>query len=169
MNRQTIALIVTLAAAACTPSYDQSAVPDASYDLRVAMNRCESAQAGRDQTNYSEFTACQVTAERAFAVAIHLQKMDAFDIYASRMEQLAADRDTQHLSLEETRTRVDAIRKDYWAACACNIQRRRAPAFYNSGGDIGPFYQPPYGGGGGGDPGISASTPSPYGQGGVHF
>jgi hypothetical protein len=169
MKRALISLCPALLLAGCAASYDQTAVPDASHDLQVAMNRCEADQAAKDHRSYAEFAACQVAAERAFALAIHLQKMDVFETYAGRMQQLGADRDAQHLSLEETRTRAEAIRKDYWSACACNITGRRVARGPAGSWGPEPFFQGGPNAGGGGDPSISPETPSPFGQGGVHF
>ena len=79
-----------LAGCASEAGYDKSAVPKATVAAREAETNCE-----RDVTasnfNASKFMACRVAAERNFMMAIHMQKMDAFDTYASKMLALADD------------------------------------------------------------------------------
>ena len=65
-------------------------------------------------------------------------------------------------------TLIQRGQKQYLAVQNARILFR--DVFYGRGGsDIPPFFSGSSSPGGGGDPGISASTPSPFGQGGVHF
>jgi hypothetical protein len=140
MHRNAIVLGSVLLLAGCAQAYDRDALPDAAVALHQEVFACEAKQTGREVRNYSEYAACLVAAERNFATAIHLTHMDAFEVYAARMLALAADRDTRQLSLEETRTRAADIRKDYWAACACNITGRRLAHSGNNCGGGDTFY-----------------------------
>lgn len=133
--------------AGCTQAYDRDALPDASTTLHQATTHCEMEQTALARKNYSQFTACQLAAERDFAHAIHLVKMEAFETYAAQMMALAADRDGGLVSLDDVKTRAGLIRRDYWAACACILTGRRLARngpYYGS--DIGTYYN-------GGDPG----------------
>jgi hypothetical protein len=138
--RRLAVICLLLSLAGCARDYDQSALPAASFEMRIAMDRCTAAVNARK--NYSEFAACQVAAERTFAEAIRLQKMDVFEAYAARMLALGAERDAKHLTAEETKTRVAAIRQNYLAACDCNRRMPRGGGGGGLGGDTGSFYQP---------------------------
>jgi hypothetical protein len=104
--------------AGCAASYDKSAVPDAAATMRRAMAACDKEQSG------SKFTACALAAQRDFALAIHLPKMDAFDAYAARMIALAVDREAGRISPKQMAARAASIRKDYVFACNCGLERR---------------------------------------------
>ena len=97
------------------PGYDKSAEPNATAALRQATAMCENEQTA------SKFTACEVAAQRDFAVAIHLQKMDAFDAYAAQMMALAADWEAGRVSPKRLAARAASIRSNYWRACDCNL------------------------------------------------
>jgi hypothetical protein len=148
MKLTPIATGFALLLAGCAPTYDRTAVPDATLALHQVVSACEAKQSTKTVKNYSEFTACEVAAERNFAAAIHLQHMDAFETYAAQMLALAADRDAGLVNLDQVKARAAAIRQDYWAACACNITGRRIARWggmsgpyesgYNGGMDAGP-------------------------------
>ena len=116
---------LTLAGCASEPGYDKSAVPDATPAARQAAEMCEKEQAPA-KFSASKFMACRVAAERNFAMAIHMRKMDVFDTYAARMLTLAADYDAGHINLKRMGTRAASIRDDYRRACKCNLGGRVA-------------------------------------------
>ena len=120
MSRILIALsALMLAGCASEPVYDKSAVPSATAAMREATALCEKEQTA------SKRTACEVAAQRDFAVAIHLPKMDAFDVYAAQMTALAADWDAGRISPKRLALRAAFIRNQYWFACNCNFRDRR--------------------------------------------
>jgi hypothetical protein len=152
LSTSTILSLATLLLAGCAAGYDQSAVPGASATLIRTMNRCESALPAKGPQSYSEFTACQLAAERNFAVAVKLKRMDAFDIYAREMQQLGADRDAEHLSTDVVQARTNNIRQDFLAKCDCQVRivLAKDPRLRGSmqGVFSQPFYQAPtYNGG----------------------
>jgi hypothetical protein len=108
--------IVALLLAGCAsgPGYDKSAVPNATAAMRQVTAMCEKEQTA------SKITACEVAAQRDFAVAIHLPKMDAFDAYAAKMTALAAAWDAGRLSPRQLAVRAASIRSDYRMACNCD-------------------------------------------------
>ena len=118
---------------ACAHPYDREALPAAALTYHQEIFVCES-QPISNATNYSQDTACQVAAERNFAKAIHLVKMDVFEAYAARMMALAADRDLGLLNPEQAQSRVTAIRRDYWVACDCNLTGPRMVYNYGNHG-----------------------------------
>ena len=121
MNRILTVTIFALMLAGCAsgPGYDKSAVPDATAAMRQATAMCEKEQTA------SKFTACEVAAQRDFAVAIRLPKMDAFDAYAAQMMALAADWEAGRVSRKHLAARAASIRSDYWMACNCDPRSRR--------------------------------------------
>lgn len=148
MTEKFAALALALLLAACAQAYDRQALPAAALTLQKDVFACESKQEVRPVKNFSQFTACQVAAERNFANSIHLAKMDVFETYADRMMALAAERDAGLADVEKIQSRAAAIRKNYWAACNCNIRERRIARTYG-GGDTGSFYNGGAMGGGG--------------------
>jgi hypothetical protein len=125
MSRILTVAIFALMLAGCAsgPGYDKSAVPDATAAMRHATAMCEKEQTA-SQFNASKFMACRVAAERNFAMAIDLPKMDAFDTYAAKMLALAADYDAGRIYLKRMGTRAASIRNDYLRACDCNLNGR---------------------------------------------
>ena len=95
-----------LAGCASEPGYDKSAVPNATAAMRQATAMCEKEQTA------SKYTACEVAAQRDFAVASHLPKMDAFDAYAAQMMALAADYDAGRIYLKRMGAR-DLVFSDF--------------------------------------------------------
>ena len=73
----------------------------------------------------SKFMTCRVAAERNFAMAIHVRKMEAFNAYADKMLALAADYDAGHIDLKRMDRRAASIRDDYRRACDCNLNGHR--------------------------------------------
>ena len=112
-----------LSGCASEPGYDKSAMPNATAAMRQATAMCEKEQPPTKFTA-SKFMACRVAAERNFAMAIHLPKMDVFDTYADKMLALAADYDAGHINLKRMDRRAASIRDDYWRACNCNPSDR---------------------------------------------
>ncbi len=125
MSRILIALSA-LMLAGCTSElgYDKSAVPNATAAMRQETAMCEKEQ---PPTKFpaSKFVACRVAAERNFAMAIHVRKMDVFDTYADKMLALAADYDAGHIDLKRMDRRATSIRDDYRRACDCNLNGHR--------------------------------------------
>jgi hypothetical protein len=109
-----------LAGCASVPGYDKSAVPNATAALRQATAMCKKEQTA------SKYTDCEVAAQRDFAVAIHLQKMDAFDAYAAQMMALAADWETGRVSPKQLAARAASVRSHYWLACNCDLRGHRS-------------------------------------------
>src|SRR6478609_4611305 len=109
-----------LAGCASEPGYEKTAVPDATAAMRQATALCEKEQTAAKFTA-ATFMACRVAAERNFAMAIHLPKMDVFETYAAKMLALAADYDAGRIYLKPMRARALSIRNDYLRACDCNL------------------------------------------------
>ena len=121
MSRILTVTIFALVLSGCAsgPGYDKSAVPDATAAMRRAMVICEKEQTA------SKITACDVAAQHDFVVAIHLQKMDAFDAYAAQMMALAADYDAGRINLKRMDRRAASIRSDFLLACNCGLGGHR--------------------------------------------
>ncbi|HTC84867.1 MAG TPA: hypothetical protein VK683_10955 [Rhizomicrobium sp.] len=114
-----------LAGCASVPGYDKSAVPNATAALRQVTAMCEKEQTA------SKYTDCEVAAQHDFVVAIHLQKMDAFDAYAAKIMALAADWDAGRVSRKQLAARAASIRNDYSFACNCGLGGRRGGASFS--------------------------------------
>lgn len=104
--------------------YDKSAVPEATATARQAVAVCDKEQTPA-KFSASQFMACRVAAERNFAAAIHVRKMDAFDTYADKMLALAADYDAGHIGLKRMDRRAASIRSDFLMACNCGLGGQR--------------------------------------------
>jgi len=126
--------ISALILSGCAESYHRAAVPYAATNMHRATALCEAEH----NKSYSEFTACEMAAERDFATAIGLKKMDAFDVYAHKMQTLASDRDGNRISSEDAKLRVAAIRKDFMTDCACITRLPRAHGYANGVGVLAP-------------------------------
>jgi hypothetical protein len=125
MSRILTVAIFALMLADCTtsvPGYDKSAVPNATAALRQATAMC-----GKEQTAL-RYTACEVAGQRDFAMAIHLQKMDAFDAYAAQIMALAGDWDAGRVGRKQLAGRAASIRTHYWMACNCDLRGRKISA-----------------------------------------
>jgi len=126
MNRILTVTMSALVLAGCASeqlSYDKSALPEATAVAREAAAMCEKEQ-NPAKFSASKFMACRLAAERNFVMAIHVQKMDAFDSYADKMQALAADYDAGHISLKRMDSRAASIRDDYRRACDCLKDRQ---------------------------------------------
>src|SRR5215475_13925373 len=94
-------LTITLSAlmlAGCADTYNRSAMPIAAAGLQQETAGCKARWTAKEFKTYSEWQACQLTAERGFMRAIALTKMDAFEVYAADMQALAVDRDAKRVT-----------------------------------------------------------------------
>ena len=133
MTKKLLALGLLLLLGACAPVYDRTVLPAASLTLHKDIFACEAKQEARPVKTFSEYTACQVAAERNFAAAVQMQRMDVFETYASRMLALAADRDRGLMTPKQVQSRAAAIRNDYWADCDCYLNPRRMARGHTGG------------------------------------
>ena len=117
----------TLILAGCADGkgYDPIAVQSATVMMQTASQRCEARRATNDLKTYSELEACELAAERAFAKAINLQRMDAFEVYAADMQALAAERDANAVTVRQVKFRADKIRSEFLADCDCKPRTGR--------------------------------------------
>lgn len=122
----TIALSV-LMLTGCATGYDKSAMTKAAASLQQEAGGCKTKWAAKEITTYSEWQACQLTADRGFARTIALTKMDAFEVYAADMQTLAADLDAHRVTDRQARSRAREIQWKFLADCGCD-PRRRLPA-----------------------------------------
>ena len=102
-------LTITLAAlmlAGCADTYNKSAMPNAASGLQLETAFCKAKWTAKEFKTYSEWQACQLTAERSFARTIALTKMDAFEVYAADMQALAVDRDAHRVTDPQIRSRA---------------------------------------------------------------
>jgi len=113
-----------LSGCASEPGYDKSAVPEATAAARQAAAVCEKEQVPTNFTA-SQFMGCRLAAERNFAMAIHVRKMNAFDAYADKMLALAADYDAGRINLKRMDRRAASIRSDFLLACNCGLGGHR--------------------------------------------
>src|SRR5215212_9487388 len=79
-------------------TYNKSIMPKAAASLQQETVGCKARWTAKEFRTYSEWQACQLTAERGFARTIALTKMDAFEVYAADMRDLAADRDAKRVT-----------------------------------------------------------------------
>jgi hypothetical protein len=123
-------LTITLSAlmlAGCADTYNKSLMPNATANLQQETVGCKARWTAKEFKTYSEWQACQLTAERGFARAIALTKMDAFEDYAADMQALAADRDAKRVTDHQVRSRANDIYGRFLADCGCKPER--APSF----------------------------------------
>jgi hypothetical protein len=114
----------TLLLSGCA-GYDRFAEPNASLALTHALEHCAFSLPANDPRKYSDLTACQLAAERDFALATHMRRMDVFDIYARDMRQIGADLDAKTLAPGEAIARTSDIRQAYLAKCDCTLGQTR--------------------------------------------
>jgi hypothetical protein len=123
MIRILIVAISALMLAGCagtkTDTYNKSVVPTATTGLQQETVGCKARWTAKEFRNYSEWQACQLTAERGFLTTISLTKMDAFEVYAADMRALAADRDAKRVTAREVISRAEEIRSKFLADCGC--------------------------------------------------
>ncbi|MEO8301322.1 MAG: hypothetical protein ABI608_05995 [Rhizomicrobium sp.] len=128
-------LTITISAimlAGCADTYNGSAMPKAAAALQQETVGCKARWTAKDFKTYSDWQACQLTAERAFARTIALTKMDAFEVYAADMHALAADRDANRVTDREVRSRANDIQWKFLADCGCKPRWKSRPAYANA-------------------------------------
>ena len=118
-----ILTISALMLAGCAGTYNRSDVPKAAASLQQETAGCKARWTAKEFTTYSEWQACQLTAERGFARTIALTKMDAFEVYAADLQRLAADRDAKRVTDREVRSRANEIKRTFLADCGCKPNR----------------------------------------------
>ena len=123
MRRNLIIALSALMLAGCADTYNGSAMPKAAAALQQETVGCKARWTAKEFKTYSEWQACQLIAERAFARTIALTKMDAFEVYAADMQALAADRDANRVPDREVRSRANDIQWRFLAACGCRPPR----------------------------------------------
>ena len=99
--------------AACAGVYDASAVPSAQAAMQYAKDQCVARLNSGEYKTTLESVNCALEADRAFAVAVKLKKMDLYNAYAGRMRMVAMDRDAGRITREEAQMRGGAVWKDY--------------------------------------------------------
>ena len=117
MSRILTVTFATLMLAGCADTYNKAAVPKAAAGLRQETIACKTRWTEKQIKTYSEWQACQLTAERDFARTINLTTMDAFEVYAADMQALAADRDAHRVTDRQIR---------FFADCGCKPGRHPA-------------------------------------------
>jgi hypothetical protein len=137
MSRILIIAISALMLAGCAGTYSRSAMPMAAASLQQETAGCKARWTTKEFKTYSEWQACQLTAERGFARTIALAKMDAFEVYAADMKALAADRDAKRVTDRQVRSRANEILDMFLADCGCKPIRN--PAFMSAGYDSPPM------------------------------
>ena len=118
------AIPALMLAGCATGTYNKSAMPKAASGLQLETVVCKDRWTTKELKTYSEWQACQLTAERSFARAIALTKMDAFEVYAADMQALAADRDAKRVTDRQVRSRATDIYTRFLADCGCKPQRQ---------------------------------------------
>ena len=129
MNRTLIMIISALMLAGCADTYNRSAMPKAASGLQQETVGCKARWTAKELKTYSEWQACQLTAERSFARAIALTKMDAFEVYAAGMQALAADRDANRVTDRQVRSRSEEIQWKFLADCGCKPGWKSRPVY----------------------------------------
>src|SRR5580765_8364421 len=109
MSRILPVTVSALMLASCAATYDRSAMPKAASGLQQEAVGCKAKWSAKELKTYSEWQACQLTAERSFVRTIKLTRMDAFEVYAADMQALAAERDANRLTDREVRSRANDI------------------------------------------------------------
>ena len=129
MSRVLTITIFALMLSGCAVNYNRSAMPKAAADLQYATLDCQIRWTAKELKTYSEWQACQLAAERSFAKTIALTKMDAFEVYASDMQALAADRDAHRVTDRQVRSRANDIQWRFLADCGCKPDRARVGGY----------------------------------------
>ena len=132
MSRILTITISALMLAGCADTYNGSALPKAAAALQQETAGCKARWTAKEFKTYSEWQACQLTAERGFARTIALTKMDAFEVYAADMQALAADRDANRVTDREFRSRANDIQWRFLADCGCKPGWKSRPAYANA-------------------------------------
>ena len=119
MGRILTVAISALMLAGCAGTYDRSAMSKAAAALKQETVGCKARWTAKEFRTYSEWQACQLTAERGFTRTIALTKMDAFEVYAAGMQALAVDRDALRVTDSQVRSRANDIYWRFLADCGC--------------------------------------------------
>ena len=125
-------ILSALMLAGCADTYNKSVMPGAAAGLQQETVGCKTRWTAKELKTYSEWQACQLTAERAFATNISLTKMDAFDVYAADMRALAADRDANRVTDRQVRSRAEEIQWKFLVDCGCKPGWKSRPAYGHS-------------------------------------
>jgi len=129
MNRILTITLSALLLAGCADTYNKSVMPKAAANLQQETVGCKARWTAKEFRNYSEWQACQLTAERGFATTINLTRMDAFDVYAAEMRALAADRDANRVTDRQIRSRAEEIQWKFLVDCGCKPGWKSRPAY----------------------------------------
>jgi len=132
MSRILTITISSLILAGCGDTYSRTAMPKAAAALQQATVGCKARWTAKEFKTYSEWQACQLTAERGFAKTIALTKMDAFEVYAADMQALAVDRDANRVTDRQVRSRANDIQWRFLADCSCKPGWKPRPAYANA-------------------------------------
>ena len=132
MSRILTTTLSALVLAGCADTYKRSAMSKAASGLQRETVGCKTKWTAKEFKTYSEWQACQLTAERGFARAIALTKMDAFEVYAADMQALAADRDANRVTDREVRSRANDIQWRFLADCGCRPRWKSRPVYANA-------------------------------------
>jgi hypothetical protein len=127
-------LTITISAlmlAGCADTYNKSVMPAAATSLQRETVRCKARWTAKEFRTYSEWQACQLTAERGFATTISLTKMGAFEVYAADMQALAADRDANRVTDRQVRSRAEEIQWKFLVDCGCKPGWKPNPNYSN--------------------------------------
>jgi len=119
MNRILTITLAALMLTGCADSYNKSAMPNAAAELKQETVGCKTRWTAKELKSYSDWQACQLTAERGFARTINLKRMDAFEAYATDMQALAADRDAKRVTDRQVRSRAQEILWKFLVDCGC--------------------------------------------------
>ena len=133
MSRILTITICALLLAGCADTYKKSAMTNAATSLQQEAGGCKTKWAAKEITTYSEWQACQLTADRGFVRTIALTKMDAFEVYAADMQTLAADWDAHRVTDRQARSRAKDIQWKFFADCGCKPGRH--PTTYSTDSD----------------------------------
>ena len=129
MNRILTVTFSVLMLAGCADTYNKSVMPKAAASLQQETAGCKARWTAKEFRTYSEWQACQLRAEHAFATTISLTRMDAFDVYAAEMRALAADRDAGRVTDRQVRSRAEEIQWKFLADCSCKPGWKQRPAY----------------------------------------
>ncbi len=129
MSRILTITISVLTLAGCADDYDRSIMPRAAAGLQQETVACKTRWTAKEFKNYSEWQACQLTAERGFARTINLTKMDAFEVYAADMQALAADRDAKRVTDSQVRSRSKETLWKFLSDCGCKPGWKQNPNY----------------------------------------
>lgn len=107
-------------------TYSAGDVPQAGQAYRLAIDRCN-ANMGQ-MRGVRDGMECILAADRQFAIAVKLRKMDLYENFAARERLLAAEIDNGHIPVAELEKRYTDIRMDYYQAVGDAQERGRQQA-----------------------------------------